>query len=116
MMDYFLNTIPSAENVVITEEDIREISLISEARYRTWEWNWAYGPDYQVDKQFDYHGNRVWCRMTVKEGRISECVLEGHPGLEVIAEKLIGIRHMVDDLKDIFRKGDIRDMDIFTFF
>jgi lipoate---protein ligase len=116
MMDFFLLTIPGAVRSEITQEEICEISLLADTRYRSWEWNWAYGPEYKVVKQFYYQGNRVLCRMAVKDGIIHECLLEGHPRLAVIAEMLIGCRHMVDDIKYIFRKENISDMDIFDFF
>jgi lipoate-protein ligase A len=116
MLTYFLNTIPGTENEEIHEGEIREISFLADSKYRSWEWNWAYGPEYKVVKQFDYQGNSVLCRMAVKDGIIRECLLEGHPGLADIAEKLIGCRHMVDDIKGIFGKENTRDLDIFDFF
>ena len=116
MLNYFLKTIPGAMKGKITDKEKSEISFLADSKYRSWEWNWAYGPDYKVVKQFDHHGNRVLCRLTVKDGLISDCVLEGHPALAVIADRLIGCRHMVDDIKDLFRQEDIRDIDIFDFF
>jgi lipoate-protein ligase A len=116
MMNYFMRTIPGLVSSEITERDHCEISLLADSKYRSWEWNWAYGPEYKVVKQFNYHGKRVLCRMTVKDGLIHECMFEGHPGIAAISEKLIGCRHMVDDIKDLFRKKDIRDIDIFDFF
>ena len=116
MMSYLLKTLPGAVRKSFSAEEINEISLLADSKYRSWEWNWAYGPDYDFIKQFVYHGNSISCRMRVKEGVISECLLEGDRDLAGIAEKLIGCRHMADDIKDIFVKGNIRDMDIFTFF
>ena len=116
MMSYLLKTLPRAVKGVITDEEMNEISSLAASKYRSWEWNWAYGPEYKFVKLFDYQGYRVLCRMTVKDGLIHECLLEGHPRLSGIADKLIGCRHMVDDIKDIFRKRNIRDIDIFTFF
>ena len=116
MMNYFLDTTPGASRYEIPGEEINEISLLADSKYRSWEWNWAYGPDYEFIKQFLYHGNSISCRMRVKEGIISECLLEGDSELADIAEKFIGCRHMVDDIKDIFRKGNIMDLDTFAFF
>ena len=116
MLNFFMSAIPGAVKGEITDKEIDEISFLADSKYRSWEWNWAYGPEYKIIKQFEYQGYRVLCRMTVKDGLIRECVLEGHSGLAVIAEKLIGRRHMVDDFKDFFRQEDTRDIDIFDFF
>lgn len=116
MLNYFMNTITGAVKGEITGEEIKEISFLADSKYRSWEWNWAYGPEYKIIKLFDYQGCRVLCKLTVEDGLITECVLEGHRGLAVIAERLIGCRHMVDDIKDLLKNGNIMDMDIFTFF
>lgn len=116
LMNYFLNTIPCAEKNEIPEEEMREIALLADSKYRSWEWNWAYGPEYQFIKQFEYQGSTVYCRLIVKDGIIRECLLEGHNRLEGIAGKLIGCRHMVDDIKAVFYKENIRDIEIFNLF
>lgn len=116
MMNYFLNTIPFAEQIEIPEREISEISLLADSKYRSWEWNWAYGPEYQFVKRFDYQGYSVFFKIKVKDGIIHECLLEGHNGLSGIAEKLIGCRHMVDDMKSVFNKENITDIEIFNFF
>jgi lipoate---protein ligase len=116
MMNYFLDTIPCAEKIEIDEAEMREIGLLADSKYRSWEWNWAYGPEYQFNKQFDYKGNNVLCKINVKDGIILECLLEGYSGLAGIAKKLIGCRHMVDDMKNVFNKENIMDIEIFNFF
>ncbi|OFY60277.1 MAG: hypothetical protein A2X04_03320 [Bacteroidetes bacterium GWF2_41_9] len=116
MMNYFLNTIPGAERSGIPDGDLNGISVLADSKYRSWEWNWAYGPEYQFIKQFDYQEDSVVCRLTVKEGVICDSFLEGNNRLAVISEKLIGCRHMVYDIKDVFRKENLTDLDIFDFF
>jgi lipoate-protein ligase A len=116
MMNYFIEVIPDAERFDLSGEDTIETKLLAGSKYSSWEWNYAYGPEYQVIKQFDYQEINVLCRMTVKEGIIRECILEGHPVLEEIAVKLIGCLHMVYDIKDVFSKENITDLDIYNFF
>lgn len=116
MMNYFLDTIPCAEKIEIDEAEMGEIGLLADSKYRSWEWNWAYGPEYQFNRYFDYQGNIVFCKIKVKDGIIRECLLEGNSRLSGISKKLIGCRHMVDDMKSVFNKGNITDLDIFSFF
>jgi lipoate-protein ligase A len=116
MMNYFLDTEPCAEKIEIGEAEMDKIGLLADSKYRSWEWTWAYGPEYQFNKQFDFHGNSVLCKLKVKDGIILECILEGHIGLAGIAKKLVGCRHMVNDMKNVFNKENVTDLDIFCFF
>ena len=116
MMDYFLNTLPGAERIEITGGEISEISLLAHSRYRSWEWNWAYGPEYRFVKEFDYQQYTIICNLTVKEGIIMECTLKGHPELEELSARLVGIRHMVEDMEEVFTVGNASDIVIYNFF
>lgn len=116
MMNYFLNTIPDAERYHLSEEDIRETALLADSKYCSWEWNWAYGPEYQFTKRFDYQGTSLFCMLKVKNGIINECLLDGHSGIAGVSKKLIGCRHMINDIKDVFIRENISDMEIFNFF
>jgi hypothetical protein len=58
------------------------------------------------------------CSLSVKDGLISECVIEGSEKFRKVSEKLIGCRHMVSDMEEFFKRGNIllNDIDIFNFF
>jgi lipoate---protein ligase len=116
MINYFLKALPGAEKIEINEAEMKEINLLADSKYRSWEWNWAYGPEYLFIKQFYYQENSIFCKLTVKDGIIRECILEGDGRLAGIPSKLIGCRHMVDDMKNIFDKENITDIEIFNFF
>ena len=96
----------------------KQIGLIAGSKYRSWEWNYAYGPEYQFADDFEIRGDVCSCRMTVKEGIIRECTFSGNAELEKAAGKLIGCRHMPDDMMKIFRNENVwlEEADIFKFF
>jgi len=118
MMDYFLKTLPDAQEFELSQPEINEASELSVSKYRSWEWNWAYGPEYHFFKQFEYSGKPASCRLYVMEGTIRDCVLDGTAELVKISEKLIGRRHMVEDIREVFQKENIlaSDIGIFNFF
>jgi hypothetical protein len=54
----------------------------------------------------------------IKDGIISECLIEGSGQMNKISKKLPGSRHMVNDLSDIFRKENVilKGDEIYNFF
>ena len=71
MMDYFLKNLPLAERYELSEDEINEAEALAGSKYRTWEWNWAYGPEYHFINRFEFSGKPVTCRLHVKEGTIT---------------------------------------------
>jgi lipoate-protein ligase A len=118
MMDFFLGNLPEAIEYKLSEQDIIEAENIARTKYKTWEWNWAYGPEYQFVNEFNFSGEKVSCRLYVREGIIRDIVLEGSSVLAKIAEKLKGRRHMVEDLIEVFKEENIEvnEEEIFNFF
>jgi lipoate---protein ligase len=118
MMNYFLQHLPEAEAYELSAQELDEAELLAGSKYRLWDWNWAYGPEYQFVNEFEYRGRQITCRLFVRDGTIRECVLEGSSEMRVIGKKLIGCRHMVEDLEMIFREENISvtDEEIYNFF
>jgi lipoate-protein ligase A len=100
----------------LSDDELKEISSLAASKYMSWEWNYAYGPDYQFIKQFDNQGVIITCEINVSEGIIRECSMKGNILLEKIARKLTGIKHMPGDMEEVFLKENARDINIFNFF
>jgi len=107
MLDFFLD---SKENIAVAlkENEKEEINILERSKYRTWDWNYAYGPDYYFVNNFEFNGRRHFCRLFIKGGIIQECDIEGSGEMSGIAVKLVGCRHMVKDMIDIFKKEEIK--------
>jgi lipoate-protein ligase A len=106
MMQWFLNNYPGAEICSLSEEDRKNVEKLAESKYRSWEWNYAYGPEYHFNNRFEYSGVECSCNLFVREGIIRECKIQGSWELEAAGKKLIGCRHMPDDIQEVLRKGD----------
>jgi lipoate-protein ligase A len=115
MIRYFTTTFNDIVSIELTEEETTEAISISLSKYQTWEWNWAYGPEYIYKNSFIHKNSGHQCRLFVKDGLIRECNIDGSSQLKNLAEKLIGCRHMTEDLSDLFRKENV-DIDVFNFF
>jgi lipoate-protein ligase A len=117
LLDFFLGREGNRLYRLSSGEE-RQIGLIADSKYRTWEWNYAYGPEYQFAGESEIGGEACSYRMIVKDGIIRECTISGNTALEKAAGKLIGCRHMPDDMMKVFRNENVRleEPDIFRFF
>lgn len=98
MLNFFLERNPLntiAELLPGEEASVRELAG---TRYSSWEWNYAYGPEYQLNKSFEAFGKTHHCSVSVSDGIIRECIIEGSAAMSAIAGRLTGYRHMPDDL------------------
>jgi lipoate-protein ligase A len=111
MLEYFLDQ--SGNKIYeLTSEAVCEINSLAETKFRTWEWNYAYGPEYHFNNSIEIAGESHLCHLFVKDGIIHECEINGSDELSVYRKKLTGCRHMPEDLNRVF-KGVI-NKDTFT--
>jgi len=118
MMKYFLQTIPGAEIYNLGPEDIKAADLLAETKYKSWEWNWAYGPEYTFKNSFQFNGSQVSCKLYIKDGIIINCTIDGSREMLSFSNKLIGFKHMVADISRGFKEENITvsEEEIYNFF
>lgn len=118
MADWFARNHLISERRHLSENEQEEITMLSENKYQTWKWNYAYSPEYKFMCTSKFRNESFTCNMLVREGIITECGIEGPPDLSVLAEKFVGQRHIVDDLKAIIHDEILydSDFDIFNLF
>jgi len=118
MLEYFRLNMADVRPVSLPDEEISAIHSLAETKYKTWEWNWGYGPPYTFTNNFSVDKKFHQCRLLVKDGIIWECDIEGSIELAAAGKKLIGCRHMFPDLLKVFRaeKISISEDEVYNFF
>jgi lipoate-protein ligase A len=118
MMNFLKNNLPDMIPCQLSKPETEQAEILASSKYKSWEWNWAYGPEYHFSNQFEIDGDQFSCRLFVKDGIVRECKIIGTFEMEAFSKKLVGCRHMVDDFIDVFRKGNISvpEYYIFNFF
>jgi lipoate---protein ligase len=116
MLGFFLANSGNSE-YAISEQQNAAIDQLAGTKYRTWEWNYAYGPAYAFEKTSQVMGETTTIKLRVKDGIITECHIEGDQ-LFKASSALTGCRHMPEDILLLLRKKGIslNDEDIFAFF
>jgi lipoate---protein ligase len=118
MMNYFLKHIPGAIIYKLNSLEITEAEMLAEKKYKTWEWNWGYGPEYTFNNSYPFNGRQHNCSFSVKDGRISSASIKGSSLMSSFSDKLIGSKHMVADVLKILKDEKIpfSEEDIYNFF
>lgn len=115
---YFSDTFPSLEKYTLSESENESVRNLAGSKYRTWEWNWGYAPQYVVKSLFTAGNVLHRARLRVKDGIIWECDLEGSQELQRAGKQLIGYRHMFSDVSSVLRSEgiDISDNEVYKLF
>lgn len=118
MLEWFLANQPGSYKSALSDDETRQIGELSESRYKSWEWTYAYGPPYCLRKVFQYKGKEALCDLTVQDGIINQCLLRGHGDLEKAGSLFGGCRHMVSSVREVLGKENIFSpgFDVFNFF
>jgi len=118
MRNYFYECRFITSEYELSTSDIEEAQSLAQSKYATWEWNFAYGPEYHFTNSFLFEDKECSCSLFVKDGIIRECSFRGNDRILIISDKLIGCRHMPDDLMKVFKSENINisEEDIFNLF
>jgi len=117
MTGWFLENYPGSVQGRLTDMEFLEIGELAKSKYRSWEWNYAYGPEYSFENRFVFKNEVSVCRIFVREGIIRDVEISGPAILSAALAKLKGCRHMPEDIKEILEKENISDeVDIYQLF
>ena len=118
LMNYVLNDMPDVEQGSISHQQEEDAASLAKSKYGSWEWNFAYGPEYTFSRSFLLRGENISCTLFVKDGIILKCNLIGNQHMRSVARELTGCRHMADDMMKVFQNENIflSDEEIYCFF
>ena len=60
----------STEPYELTDEDLRKIEEIRNAKYATWEWNYGHSTAYEMTREEKFDSGLVTVHLSAKNGRI----------------------------------------------
>jgi len=118
MMKWFLENLQGSTMMELKTEETDRIKLLAESKYRTWDWNFAYGPEYRFMNSFIVEGAETHVNLFVKDGIVQDCKVDGPQDLREILVRVNGCRHMVDDIQQVIGKENLMKygIDIFHLF
>lgn len=89
----------------LTEDDLKEIEIIADNRFRTWEWNYGKSPSYSFKNAIKYPNcGVVEYNLNIKNGKIEEISIHGdffgEEDIIKVEEDLNGINFEMDSIGD----------------
>lgn len=115
MIEYLMKSDPVASFYSLNTEEKTGAEALAASKYMKWEWNYAYGPEYQLIKEISIEGRLIKIVISVTGGMIEKCEAEGDDKYRQAFRKLAGCRHMPADIRVLMRNDGI-EIDIFEFF
>ena len=118
MMYYLSLNMADIEVSALSQQDTEDAISLAETRYRSWEWNFAYGPEYVFKNTFLFDNKLHSCILEVQNGVVMKCAIGGSSEMISVSDKLTGCRHMPSDLLNVFGEENINisEEEIFNFF
>jgi lipoate---protein ligase len=107
MMNYFLSNLPDMVTYKLSLSEKEEAESLVTNKYKTWEWNYSYGPEYTFYNSFLINGIHHSCSLFIKDGIIRKGTIEGSDQLLSASKNMTGCRHMVPDLIKFFKDENI---------
>ncbi|MDZ7737534.1 MAG: lipoate--protein ligase [Bacteroidales bacterium] len=117
LLDHIAGSNTTAVGHTLTVSETGSINKLKEEKYQSWEWNYAYGPDYTFSNNFDIMGEQASVRMEISGGVIRSCEFSGPAPLSAVESLLPGTRHYYDDIARILKENALSADDdvIFNF-
>ncbi len=113
LLDYISINNNEYESYIFNNADIENITKIKQEKFTSWEWNFAWGPDYTFSKKFNIEEDHSELIMKVSKGIINECKFVGPAHWKKVETILPGIRHNYDDIARVMRDNSLTsDIDL----
>lgn len=118
LMNYFMETFKGSEKYSLSKNESEEAGLLATSKYMTWEWNWAYGPEYQFINRFMLAGEMIACRLFIRDGIIRECDIDGSLKIKNASVKFSGCRHLPGEMMNVLAAENVvvTENEMFNFF
>lgn len=112
VFDFLLQHYNGCDQLNLTNEAINQIEAISATKYASWEWNYGYSPNFELNRLYKLkNGIGIKSQIRVEKGIITECQLKTSDvslqvSLDKIAKTILGNQHHNQLLKDILSSAN----------
>lgn len=93
LVNYLSGVFSIETEVQLSENDITQINTLVENKYRDWNWNFGYGPNYSFEIDEEIGTENMSVSVEVEKGIISKISFNESSTFDPVIKKLLGIRH-----------------------
>jgi lipoate---protein ligase len=103
------DTVPTYE---LSEKEWEEVNKLSDAKYKTWEWNFGRSPEYNIQKVTRFDFGQVDARIFVKDSKIKNIKFFGdflgYGDSSDVEKKLEGIVYKEEEVSNALKDTDLK--------
>lgn len=117
-LEYLIKLDPGSARKSLDIDEIVSINEIAESKYKGWDWNYAYGPDYKLTNTIEVSGRVCEVVLQVENGIIIECRISDGEFVHPLSTHLKGVRHTIEEINQIVRieKVELVENEIYRLF
>ena len=98
----------------LSPDELQEIRMLADDKYRSWDWTYGRSPDYQYHSRRRFPGGTLEVYMNIHTGRIDEIVFFGDFMATVPLDSLIralrGVRRDAESLTEVLDRFDLSSL------
>ncbi len=107
LFNFILKKYNNAVEYQLTTQELKSIKQLATEKYRTWEWNFGYSPNYLFKKELEINNNKVSISLFIKKGLISNIEFIGNffteKDIRIFKGTLLGIQHRKTEIKNALK-------------
>lgn len=111
LIDQMLSDNDDAVLYEFTSEDIQAIEALAEQKYRTWDWNFGFSPNYNFKKAIKIPAGFIELHLNVDKGHIVDAKIFGDffasQPIEGLEKQLVGAKHNLQELEQLLARIDL---------
>lgn len=96
----------------LNENEWTEVNKLSQAKYKTWEWNYGRSPEFNIQKIHRFDFGQIDARVFVKDGKIQSIKFFGdflgYGDTEDVEKKLAGVVYKEEEVSDALKDTDFK--------
>lgn len=118
LMEYMRSYYPGSVNRIIGDDEKAGIERLIVEKYGTWDWNFAYGPEYEFHNFLNISGITFKVALRVKKGIIVESLIADNDYIHPLSAQLIGLPHRYEEIVRLVRQNEteIKESDLYRLF
>ncbi len=104
---YLSNDLGANGEIVISDSQKNSIQLLADEKYKSFEWNYGYGPDYTFSISEDTGSGYLDLKFKVSKGCFEQVEVSKNTTFDAGWKDLTGKKHYWSDMEDFFAKKEV---------
>lgn len=112
-LQYFLSNKGQDEEIVLSEEALKEVQKAADEKFSTWDWVYGSSPEFNLKNEARFTGGKVEVLADINKGGDIKSIrfmgdFLGLRDISELEEKLVGVKFKIRDVDSVLSKIDLK--------